>query len=144
MTVLLEVRALAVCFGGEVESLRGVSFDLDRGESLAVVGETGSGKSTLALSLVGLVQPPQASGSVRVDGQELFGASTEVLRGLRWQKVAVALQGTPFNPVATVGTQVAEPLRDHLGLPAGEAGRRAEELASEVMLDPALLDRYPH
>ncbi|MEJ7764381.1 MAG: oligopeptide/dipeptide ABC transporter ATP-binding protein, partial [Acidimicrobiales bacterium] len=58
--------------------------------------------------------------------------------------VAIALQGSPFNPVVTIGDQVAEPLRDRLGLGGREAGRRSAELAEEVLLDPALLDRYPH
>ncbi|MBW3581342.1 MAG: ABC transporter ATP-binding protein, partial [Actinobacteria bacterium] len=144
MTPLLEVENLAVCFGGEVEALRGVSFSLDRGQSLAVVGESGSGKSTLALCLAGLIQPPEASGSVRVTGHELMGAEPEEIRRLRWSTVALALQGAPFNPVATVGAQVAEPLRERLGMRGGDARRRAEELAAEVHLDPALLDRYPH
>ena len=144
MAPLLEVENLAVCFGGEVEALRGVSFALDRGQSLAVVGESGSGKSTLALCLAGLIQPPEARGSVRVTGRELMGADPEEIRRLRWSTVALALQGAPFNPVATVGAQVAEPLRERLGMRGGDARRRAEELAAEVHLDPALLDRYPH
>jgi peptide/nickel transport system ATP-binding protein len=144
LTALLQVTDLAVRFGGEVDALRGVSFRLDRGESLAIVGETGSGKSTLALCLAGLIQPPEARGSVVVDGQELMGASAEELRSVRWAKVALALQGAPFNPVVAVGTQVAEPLRERLGLPSGEARQRAEELAREVFLEPDLLDRFPH
>src|SRR5947209_3505167 len=141
---LLEVTDLAVRYGDDVDALRGVSFSLERGESLAIVGESGSGKSTLALCLAGLVQPPEARGSVRVEGVELFGASEEELRAVRWAKVALALQGSPFNPVVTLGDQVAEPLRDRLGMGRGEANRRAGELAQEVLLDPDLLDRYPH
>jgi len=144
MSALLEVRDLAVTYAGGVAALRGVSLSLQRGESLAVVGETGSGKSTLAMCLAGLVQPPQASGSVRVGGLELLGADAEALRQVRWSTVALALQGTPFNPVAPIGVQVAEPLRDHLGLGRAEASRRAAALAEQVLLDPALLDRYPH
>ena len=143
-TALVEVADLAVCFGGEVAALRGVSFSLQRGESLAIVGESGSGKSTLARCLVGLIQPPEASGSVRVEGIELLGASEEALRPVRWATVALALQGSPFNPVVTVGDQVAEPLRDRLGMGAHQARVRAGELAQEVLLDPALLDRHPH
>ena len=121
---LLEVTDLEVCFDGEVEALRRVTFSLQRGESLAIVGESGSGKSTLAQCLVGLVQPPEARGSVRVQGEELLGASEEKLREVRWAKVALALQGSPFNPVVPLGDQVAEPLRDRLGLRGGEARRR--------------------
>ncbi len=141
---LLKVTDLSVTFGGEVQAVRGVSFSLERGESLAIVGESGSGKSTLALCLAGLVQPPEARGSVAVEGVEIMGASDKDLRSVRWAKVALALQGSPFNPVVTVGDQVAEPLRERLGMGAGDANRRAAELASEVLLDPVLLDRYPH
>ena len=141
---LLQVADLAVRFDGEVDALRGVSFSLGRGESLAIVGESGSGKSTLANCLAGLVQPPEARGSVRVDGVELLGASQQTLRSVRWATVALALQGAPFNPVVTVGDQVAEPLRDRLSMGAREAAARAATLAGEVLLDPELLDRYPH
>ena len=142
--MLLEVDDLAVRYDDEVDALQGVSFTLDRGDSLAVVGETGSGKSTLALCLAGLVQPPQARGSVRLDGEELMGASDDRLRALRWAHVAVALQGAPFNPVVPVGVQVAEPLRQRLGLGAGPARQRADQAATDVLLDPGLLDRFPH
>lgn len=141
---LVEVTDLAVRFGDDVDALRGVSFSLQRGETLAVVGESGSGKSTLAQCLAGLIQPPEARGSVRIDGTELLGAPPEVLRSLRWATVALALQGAPFNPVATIGNQVAEPLRDRGGLGAAAARRGSRQLAEEVLLDPVLLERYPH
>ncbi|MGI9193792.1 MAG: ABC transporter ATP-binding protein [Actinomycetota bacterium] len=141
---LLQVAGLTVTFDGGVEALRGIDFTLDRGESLAIVGETGSGKSTLALCLAGLIQPPAVQGSVKVKGQELMGAPAETLRKLRWDTVALALQGAPFNPVVTVGAQVAEPLRERLDMPKDQARLRARELAVEASLDPELLDRYPH
>jgi peptide/nickel transport system ATP-binding protein len=141
---LLEVADLAVTFGGEVEALRSVSFRLEEGQSLAIVGESGSGKSTLAHCLAGLVQAPEARGSVLVRGAELLGASEKELRAVRWSTVALALQGSPFNPVTTVGDQVAEPLRDRLGMDGREARARTQALAKEVLLDPRLLDRYPH
>jgi len=144
MSPLLEVEDLAVCFGGEVEALRGVSFTLERGETLAVVGESGSGKSTMASCLVGLLQPPEVSGSVVLDGHELVGASPDTLRSLRWSTVALAMQGAPFNPVTTVGTQICEPMREHRAMSAADASRRAAELAVEVELDPGLLERFPH
>lgn len=141
---LLAVDELAVRFAGEVDAVRGVSFVLEAGESLAIVGESGSGKSTLASCLIGLIQPPEASGSVRLAGHQMLGQSEDVLRTLRWSTAAIALQGSPFNPVATIGAQVAEPLRDRHGASRSVARRRAEVLAEEVALDPALLDRYPH
>ena len=143
MAPLLEVGDLRVTFG-DVAALRGVSLTLDAGQSLAVIGESGAGKSTLAHCLAGLVQPPEVTGSIRLGGQELVGADPEVLRSLRWATVAIALQGTPFNPVARLAAQIAEPLVERAGMSRGPARRRAEELAEEVLVDPALLDRYPH
>lgn len=144
VTPLLQVRDLAVCFGGDVEAVRGVSFSMEAGASVALVGESGSGKSTIARSIVGLVQPPEASGSVDLAGREVLGADDATLREVRWSIAALALQGAPFNPVVTVGRQIIEPLVDR-GL-AGRATARAKavDLAREVVLDPALLDRYPH
>jgi len=141
---MLEVGGLTVSYGGAVAALRGIDLTLAAGESLAVVGESGSGKSTLAQCLAGLVQPPDARGSVRLAGQELLGMPAETLRTLRGPVVALALQGSPFNPVVRVGEQVAEPLREHRGASRTAARRRVEELAAAVVLDPAVLDRYPH
>ncbi|MDQ3176472.1 MAG: ABC transporter ATP-binding protein [Actinomycetota bacterium] len=144
MRALVQVGDLRVTFGGEVDAVRGVSFTLDGGDSLAIVGESGSGKSTMALCLVGLVQPPEASGSVKIDGHEMLGADAATLRAVRWSTAAIALQGAPFNPVATIGAQIAEPARDRRAARRSEAYRQASVLAEEVALDPALLDRYPH
>ncbi len=144
MTALLEVCDLSVSFAGGVEVLRGVSFSLERGGSLAVVGESGAGKSTLAHSVVGLIGAPEARGSVRLNGAELVGAEAERLRSVRWSSVAIGLQGAPFNPVATVGAQLAEPLREQAGMSRAGARIHAREAAEEVLLDPAALDRFPH
>lgn len=144
MAALLEISDLRVRFAGDVDALRGVSLSLDRGERLAIVGESGAGKSTLAHCIVGLVQPPEATGSVRVGDQELLGASPELLRSVRWSKVAIALQGAPLNPVVSVGAQVAEPLRERAGMNRSRAHERARQLAAEVLLDPLALERFPH
>jgi len=144
MSPLLDVANLRVRFGGTVDALTGLSFRLERGESLAIVGESGAGKSTLALCLSGLIQPPEAQGSVRLDGQELMGASPALLRSLRWTTVALALQGAPFNPVVSIGDQIAEPLQERRGMARAPARRHAAEVAGGVLLDPALLDRFPH
>ncbi len=144
LMALLEVNDLRVCFGGEVDAVRGVSFSLDRGEALAIVGESGSGKSTVVRSVVGLVQPPEATGRVTLAGHDVLGADDATLRALRWSVAALALQGAPFNPVARIGTQVMEPLLDRAILDRSAARARAEALAEEVSLDVDLLDRYPH
>lgn len=144
MAALLEVADLSVRYAGEVDALRGVSLSLQSGQSLAIIGESGAGKSTLARALVGLLQPPEAAGSVRIRGQELVGADPQALRALRWETVAIGLQGMPFNPVATIGAQIAEPLRERRDVDRRQAWERARELATEVLLDPALLKCHPH
>ncbi|HWC25460.1 MAG TPA: ABC transporter ATP-binding protein [Solirubrobacteraceae bacterium] len=144
MAALLEVGELRVRFAGGVDALRGVSFSLERGESLAIVGESGTGKSTLGHCIVGLIGPPQASGSVRVLGREVLGADPPALAELRWETVSIALQGAPLNPTATIGAQLAEPLRERRRMDRREARRRAAELAVGLGLAPELLERHPH
>ncbi len=141
---LLDVRDLHVCFGGDVDAVRGVTFSVDEGEVVAIVGESGSGKSTIARSLVGLVQAPEATGTVSIAGRDVLGADDATLRELRWSVVALSLQGSPFNPVATVGAQIIEPLLDRGVMGRAAAKARADALAEEVALDPVLLARYPH
>ncbi|MGH2773407.1 MAG: ABC transporter ATP-binding protein, partial [Actinomycetota bacterium] len=144
MNPLIEVSGLRVTFEGGVAAVRNVSFSVGKGDSLAIVGESGSGKSTLAMCLAGLIQPPEASGSVKVSGSDLLGASPQVLREVRWAQVAIGLQGAPFNPVVSVGAQIAEPLLDRLGMAGKAAERRAAELAQEALLDASLLEAFPH
>jgi ABC-type glutathione transport system ATPase component len=131
MTPLLQVDCLQVSFGEGVHALRGITFSLERGDSMAVVGETGSGKWTIALCLSGLIQPPEAKA---VCGSTVTSSSARPprrLRSLRWSTVALALQNTPFNPASTVGAQIAEPLRERLRMSKSEASQRAAELAEE-------------
>ncbi|HEX6537653.1 MAG TPA: ABC transporter ATP-binding protein [Candidatus Dormibacteraeota bacterium] len=145
MTALLEVDHLSVRFAeGGADALRDVSLRVELGETVAVVGETGAGKSTLALAIAGLVHPPDAVGSVRFDGQELLGATPDALRGIRWQRIAIALQGAPFNPVMRVGDQIAEPVTQVTGASRASARGLAQRVADEFHVDRALLDRYPH
>src|SRR5581483_11364164 len=110
---LLAVRDLDVTFavpGGAVEAVKRVSFDLDRGETLALVGESGSGKSVTALSILQLLPYPAAShpsGSIRLGDQELVGAPERVLRGVRGDRVAMVFQEpmTSLNPLHSVERQ---------------------------------------
>ena len=145
MSALLEVEHLSVRFEeGGADALRDVSLQVERGERVAVVGETGAGKSTLALAIAGLVQPPDARGSVRFDGEELLGAAPDALRAIRWKRVAIALQGAPFNPVMRVGDQIAEPVTHVMGSSRAGARELADRVADEFHVDRRLLDRYPH
>ncbi len=152
--VLLEVRDLAVTFdtpGGEISAVHGVSFDIERGETVALVGESGSGKTVTALSIVQLLPYPQAkhpAGSVRFRGRELVGASERVLRQVRGNRIAMVFQEpmTSLNPLHTVEKQVSEGLLVHKAMDRAAARARTLELLRLVGLPEAeqRLGAYPH
>lgn len=147
MTVL-EVDELTVRFGSTavVES---VSFTLGAGERLGIIGESGSGKTLTALAILGLASDrANVSGSVRLDGEELLGASDRRLSALRGDQMAMVFQEplTSLDPLMRVGTQMAESLRLHRGLSKRAAHTAALELAERVGLpDPERIARaWPH
>jgi ABC-type dipeptide/oligopeptide/nickel transport system ATPase component len=118
---MLEVDQLAVRFDteeGRVDAVRGVSFQLDEGESLAIVGESGSGKSVTALALTKLLPSPPAryaAGRIMFEGRDTLQLSTAELRGIRGGKIAYIFQepSTSLNPVYTIHNQIAEAIRLH-------------------------------
>ncbi|PKV92909.1 ABC-type dipeptide/oligopeptide/nickel transport system ATPase component [Amycolatopsis echigonensis] len=121
--------------------VRGISFELGAGERVGLIGESGSGKSLTALSVLGLLpEELSATGSVRLDGRELLGASEKELSRLRGNEMAMVFQEpmTALNPAMRVGRQVTEPFRVH-----GRRGRPAEELLAAVGL-PGVARAYPH
>jgi peptide/nickel transport system ATP-binding protein len=134
---------------GPADAVRGVSFALERGETLGLVGESGCGKSITALALLGLL-PERAvvSGSIRFDGQELVGRSDGDLCKLRGNRIGIVFQEpmTALNPLHTIGHQVAEPLRLHQGLSAAAARKEVIALLGRVGLPDAArrVDAYPH
>ena len=154
MSALLEVENLSVTFGsgpGAVEAVRGVGFELERGETLALVGESGSGKSVSALSILQLLPYPAArhpSGSVRLEGRELLGAPRATLQEVRGGRIAMIFQEpmTSLNPLHRVERQIGETLMLHKGLSPGAARLRALELLEHVGLRDAeqRLAAYPH
>ena len=154
MTALLAVRDLSVSFavdGGEVEAVRHVSFDIGRGESVALVGESGSGKSVTALSIMQLLPYPTArhpSGSIRLSGDELVGAPEAMMQRVRGDRIAMIFQEpmTSLNPLHTIEKQVNEVLRVHKRLSRSAARARTLELLRLVGLPEAerRLDAYPH
>ncbi|MFO1086200.1 MAG: ABC transporter ATP-binding protein [Reyranellaceae bacterium] len=154
MTALLEVRDLHTQFDtldGVVGAVDGVSFDLVRGETLGIVGESGCGKSVTALSILRLIPAETgriASGSIRFDGQELTGLDEEAMKRLRGHRISMIFQEpmTSLNPVLTVGTQIAENVVRHLGVPWKAARERAFEMLDLVRIADARrrLDEYPH
>ena len=149
---LLEVTSLAIGIpteSGKVEAVRGVSLAVSRGETLGVVGESGSGKTMLALSILGLLpRTAQVTGSVKLDGAELVGASNAQWQRVRGDRVAMVFQDpmTALNPMYTIGWQVAECITLHRTADKKTAWARAVELLGEVGLpEPAqVARRYPH
>ena len=152
--VLLEVKDLSVTFGAgdkAVRAVRGVSFDIKRGETVALVGESGSGKSVTALSILQLLAYPAAShptGSIRFQGKELVGASTRELLSVRGNRISMIFQEpmTSLNPLHTIERQVNEVLILHKGLSREAARKRTLELLEQVGIPEAAkrLDAYPH
>ena len=151
--MLLSVQDLQVAFrlgrGQRAPAVRGVSFDIDADRSVALVGESGSGKSVTAMSIVQLL-PDNAEprGRILWQGQDLLQATPAQMRALRGRQIACVFQDpmSSLNPVLSVGLQLVEPLRAHLGLSARQARARAEELLAEVGLpEPRRrLAAYPH
>jgi oligopeptide/dipeptide ABC transporter ATP-binding protein len=150
---LLEVEDLRVDFftrRGVVQAVRGVSFSLERGETLGVVGESGSGKSVMAQTLLGLVELPGkiTGGDVRWKGQSLVHKADSTLSRVRGNEIAMVFQDpmTSLNPLFTVGTQIAEVVRRHLGVGKRAAFERAVELLDLVgIANPqARVKQYPH
>jgi oligopeptide/dipeptide ABC transporter ATP-binding protein len=153
MSHLLEVRNLRTYFptrGGLVRAVDDVSFYLDRGELLGLVGESGCGKSMTALSIMRLVPPPGRSvgGEIRFEDRDLLKLSNAEMRDVRGNDIAMIFQDpmTSLNPVFTVGEQIAEALRLHRGLSRKEARKAAVAAMREVAIPDSQLraDDYPH
>ena len=149
---LLEVENLSVRLQtqrGPADAVRGVSFSLERGATLGLIGESGCGKSITAMSLMGLLPDnAKVSGSVRFDQQELVGLDEAELRHLRGNRIGMIFQEpmTALNPVHSIGRQVAEPLRLHRGASATAARQQAIALLDRVGIADARrrVDAYPH
>jgi oligopeptide/dipeptide ABC transporter ATP-binding protein len=152
--VLMEVKDLAVRFytqEGIVYAVNGVSYTLNEGETLGVVGESGSGKSVHSLAIMGLIPNPPGkieSGQVIFQGRDLLKLSKEQMRLVRGAEIAMVFQDpmTSLNPVLTVGTQITEALKLHLGMNQSQADKRAAELLDMVGIPDARrrLKNYPH
>ena len=132
-----------------VEAVKGVSFELPENTTVALVGESGSGKSVTAMSILNLLPDnAERTGAITFQGRDLLAASLAELQTLRGREIACVFQDpmSSLNPVFTVGQQIAEPLRKHLGMGARQATARAEALLAEVgMPEPKRrLSAYPH
>jgi oligopeptide transport system ATP-binding protein len=154
MATLLDVKGLKTEFhtqDGVVHAVNGVSFSVDEGETLGLVGESGCGKSVSVLSVMRLIpQPPGkiAAGQVLFQGRDLLKVDDEEIRSVRGNKIAMVFQDpmTSLNPVLTIGTQIGEALELHLGMTKEQARKRSVELLKMVGIPEAenRLDDYPH
>lgn len=153
MSHMLEVENLETVFHGDlgpVQSIDQVSFYVDAGETLCIVGESGCGKSVTALSLLGLLarNGQVTNGSVYYQGENLLALDRKQLDFLRGNEISMIFQDamTSLNPIFTIGSQMMEPIRTHLAMNIKEAHQHALELLTRVGLPEAddVMRRYPH
>jgi peptide/nickel transport system ATP-binding protein len=149
---LLNVNDLSVSYNtasGVLPAVAGVSFSVEQGQTLGIVGESGAGKSSLALALMRILPRNVAAftGHIELEGIDIYGLSDEdYRRKVRWRKIAMVFQGAmdSLNPVIKVGRQVAEPLLLNHGTSRREAMETADKLLEMVMLSPDVASSYPH
>jgi oligopeptide transport system ATP-binding protein len=154
MATLLEVKGLETQFftqDGVVHAVNGISYTLDEGETLAIVGESGCGKSVSVMSLIRLIPIPPGkvvAGEVWFDGKDLTKLSNDEIRQVRGNRIAMIFQDpmTSLNPVLTIGKQLTEAMQLHLGMDKAQSRKRAVELLELVGIPGAdkRLDEYPH
>lgn len=148
---LLTVRDLTMHYRtklGDVHAVDGVSFSLEEGEAIGLVGESGCGKTSVAMALLRLL-PDNAQilgGEILFEGRDLVTLPEHEMRKVRWKGISMVFQAAmnSLNPVYRVGQQVIEAIQQHLSLSEREARGRVAELYNLVGLDPKLMDRYPH
>ena len=149
---ILEVRNLEIRYVTDEETVcavNDISFSLEKGESIGLVGETGAGKTTTALGIMGLVPDPPGEivgGSVLFEGQNLLRMPEKNLREIRGGKISMIFQDpmTSLNPVMTVGEQIAEVVLLHSKMSKGEARKKAMEMLEQVGIPGGRCDDYPH
>jgi len=153
MSVLLELRQLAVSFAtddGTVRAVDGIDLSLERGRTLGLVGESGCGKSVTSLAVMGLLPPENSTvkGEVRFEGRDLLTLDADTIRDMRGARLAMIFQEpmTSLNPAYTVGDQIIEAIQRHQGLSAADARARAIEMLRTVRIPSPekRVDDYPH
>ncbi|MFB1081862.1 ABC transporter ATP-binding protein [Jeotgalibacillus sp. JSM ZJ347] len=151
---VLEVRDLEVTFktyGGTVQAVRGVNFDVYKGETLAIVGESGSGKSVTSSAIMGLIPSPPGEitrGNVQFKGKDLTKFSKKEMMGIRGVDISMIFQDpmTALNPTLKIGDQLTEGIRQHQGLSKAKANEKALEMMQLVGIPnpEERLKQYPH
>ena len=147
---VLEVKNLKTFFFtgmGVVEAVSGVSFKVDKGETLGLAGESGCGKSTTAFSIIKLIPPPGriAGGAIIFEGEDLVKKSDTGMRDIRGRKISLVFQGfsNALNPVLKLGDQMVEAILNHEKISKDEALKRAGKILDEVGIEPARINSYP-
>ena len=149
---LLRVADLRVhysTFEGTVHAVNGLSFELDAGKTIGLVGESGAGKTTSVLSILRLVPAPPGKivgGSIFFEGQNLLELDESAMKGLRGNKISMIFQYpmTSLNPVVSVGLQIAEAIEAHQKVSAAEARKRAEAMLEKVQIPCRRVQEFPH
>ena len=144
LTVKYISREIGVC-----HAVNNVSFDVKKGETLGLVGETGAGKTTIALSIMRLLQSPPArvmSGEILLDGEDLLKLSDARMRSIRGERVSMIFQDpmSALNPIDKVGDQISEMIKLHSKLNNAQAASRAAEMLETVGIPSARFSDYPH
>lgn len=147
---LLSVENLKTYYStssGFVKAVDGVSFNLEKGESLGLAGESGCGKSTLGFSLMRLIKGGEVvGGDIKLNGMPLLEMSDREFNRIRWEKISLISQAAmgALNPVYRIGTQIVEAIKVHTKTKKNEAWERAEDLLRQVEIDPSRALNYPH
>ena len=149
---LVSVRDLVVEFttdGSVVHAVNGVSFDINKGETLGLVGETGAGKTTIAKAILGILPDPPAkvrNGSITLEGQDLLSLPEKEMRKVRGKRISMIFQDpmTALNPIFTVGDQIAEAILLHEKMSKAESEKRAVDMLELVGIPGERYKEYPH
>ena len=151
MEKILEIKNLHVHYKtskGDVQAVKNVSFDIEKGESIGLVGESGCGKTTVAMAIMGLL-PSNAfipRGEILFKGEDLLKKSEEEIRNIRWKNISMIFQAAmnALNPVIRIEDQIIEAILTHENITKEEAKKRVEELYKLVGIDPKRAQDYPH
>lgn len=151
-TELINIKDLVVEYttdGNIVHAVNGVSFSLNKGETLGLVGETGAGKTTIAKAILRILPDPPAkvrSGNILLEGEDLLGLSEKAMQSIRGNRISMIFQDpmTALNPVYTVGEQIAEAIGLHEKLRKDEAHKRAVKMLEMVGIPGERFAEYPH
>lgn len=146
---MLDVKDLTITYNSvdpPVRAVHRVSFRLEKGETMGIIGESGCGKSSMALALMGLLPGAAIQGDIKFCGTQLAGISHKKLQSLRWNRIAIVFQNSleTLNPVLTIGEQIGEPVKTHCCITGKALKRLVAELMLRTGLSPEWMHNYPH